>query len=86
MVWKLADLREIDFAHAKVHYAAYRDLLVPTGYVCVDRYRLGNWISNQRNNYNHPTRYRYVIEKQTVRLENIGMVWKRQNAEKLLLK
>lgn len=75
MVWKLADPWEIGFAHAKAYRDEYGNLIVPSSYSCADGYRLGNWIANQRNNYNNPTKCHRVSATQAEHLESIGMIW-----------
>ncbi|MBR1677711.1 MAG: Helicase associated domain protein, partial [Clostridia bacterium] len=79
MVWEIKDPWEIGFAHAEQYFREFGNLLVPNSYVCTDGYRLGTWISNQRNNYNNPSKYHKVSAKQAKRLESIGMKWKQDS-------
>ena len=75
MEWELNDSWEIGFAHAKQYFEDNKALSVPTSYVCADGYRLGGWISNQRNNHNNPAGYHRLTDEQAHRLEAIGMIW-----------
>ena len=75
MVWQTDDPWEIGFAHAKEYFDEFSDLNVPKSYVCSDGYKLGIWITNQRNIYcNHP-KYSKLTYEQAERLESIGMTW-----------
>jgi len=75
MVWVIDDPWEIGYEHAKQYYEEHANLSVPNSFVCDDGYRLGSWISNQRNNHNTPKQYHSVSVEQACRLEQIGMVW-----------
>ena len=75
MVWEFDDPWEIGFSHAKAYFDEHGNLQFPNHYVCNDGYRLGNWIANQRHNFNCPTQYHNVTPEQAKRLEAIGMVW-----------
>ena len=80
MVWTIGDAWEEGYRHAERYFAEHGDLRVPAGYICADRYPLGNWISNQRNRHNNEARRGALTKEQTERLERIGMVWN-QNEE-----
>ena len=75
MVWETEASWEIGFSHAERYVEANGNLNVPSGYVCEDGYKLGNWVANQRTNHNKPTRYHYLSAEQTRRLELLGIVW-----------
>ena len=75
MVWEFDDPWETGFSHAKAYFEAHGNLQLPNHFVCVDGYRLGNWVANQRHNFNCPTQYHFVTPEQVERLESIGMVW-----------
>ncbi|MBR1677362.1 MAG: helicase associated domain-containing protein, partial [Clostridia bacterium] len=79
MVWEIKDPWEIGFSHAEQYFHDFGNLLVPNSDFCTDGYRLGTWISNQRNNYNNPKKYYIVTAKQAKRLESIGMKWKQDS-------
>ena len=81
MVWEMPDTWEIGFAHAEEYCKLNDDLLVPCKYVCADGYKLGNWIINQRNNHNHPTKYKNITAEHAERLEKIGMVWNKYDSD-----
>ena len=77
MVWEIEDAWEKGFKYAEQYYKDFGDLSVSTNYVCADGYKLGTWITNQRNNYNNPTKHHKVSKEQAKRLESIGMKWRR---------
>lgn len=76
MVWEFEDAWEVGFEHAKRYFDENGNLLVTKKYVCTDGYRLGQWIVNQRNNYNNSKKYGRLTENQIQRLEAIGMQWR----------
>ena len=75
MIWECEDTWETGYLHAEQFYKANGHLAVKGQFVCEDGYRLGSWIANQRANHNHPTKYHYLTDEQTKRLEQLGMVW-----------
>ena len=75
MVWQLDDPWEVGFVHAEEYFKEFANLNIPKNYVCSDGYRLGGWISNQRNIYSHPTKYSKLTPEQKKRLDFIGMIW-----------
>ena len=79
MVWTFDDAWENGYLHAERYFNEHRDLCVSAGYICEDQYTLGNWIANQRNKHNNPTKYHKLTEDQTLKLERIGMVWKQKD-------
>lgn len=76
MVWKFEDAWEVGFEHAKQYFRENGDLRISYKYVSSDGYALGNWIVNQRNNYDSKNKYRKLSKERIARLEAIGMVWK----------
>ena len=70
MVWEFDDPWQIGYQHAKEYYEKYGNLAVPNSYLCIDGYRLGKWISNQR--YDCQKRLRL---EQIQQLNEIGMIW-----------
>ena len=76
MKWEFEDSWENGFTHAEQYFRKNGNLNAGNGYVCEDGYRLGNWLSNQRNNHNHPSDYHKLSKDQTNRLEQIGIVWR----------
>ena len=62
---------ENGFEHAGEYFSAKRTLLVPPSYVCPDGFKLGDWVSNQREKYRAGT----LDEERRTRLEEIGMRW-----------
>ena len=76
MKWEFEDSWENGFTHAEQYFRKHGNLNAGNGYVCEDGYRLGNWLSNQRNNHNHPSDYHKLSKDQTNRLEQIGIVWR----------
>lgn len=80
MVWEFDDSWEIGFGHAEDYYRQSGDLNIANSYVCEDGYKLGNWISNQRTNYNIAGKQsegqrKKLSSEQIFRLEAIGMRW-----------
>lgn len=72
MQWAVDDPWEIGFGHAEEYFRTYQELLSAGQYVCEDGYRLGKWISNQRDKYAKNA----LTKEQISRLEAIGMVWR----------
>ena len=70
MVWEFDDPWQIGYQHAKEYYEKYGNLAVPNSYLCIDGYRLGKWISNQR----YACQKRLRLE-QIQQLNEIGMIW-----------
>ncbi len=75
IIWCRDDPWEVGFDHAKSYQENHGDLLVPHMYICEDNYRLGNWISNQRNQYNNLKSKGSLSDERKKRLDDIGMVW-----------
>lgn len=73
---------ETGYSHAAEYAYKNKNLDVPGEYVCADGYRLGNWISNQRNRHNNPDKYPALTEAQTEQLEKIGMIWHKKQEQK----
>ncbi len=74
MVWNPDAPWKIGFSHAQEFYRNNGHLAVPNGYICKDGYRLGKWISNQRQAYQQRAGKGLAAE-QIRQLEEIGMVW-----------
>lgn len=72
MVWESGNLWEQGYAYAAEYFRMNGHLAVPNTYVCPDGYRLGKWISNQRQAYSSA---RGLDEEKIHRLEEIGMAW-----------
>ncbi len=75
MEWsdKYERLWEKGYREAERYYAANGDLKVPTGYVTDTGYKLGNWISDQREN-------KKLNAERRARLDAIGMDWEKPDA------
>ena len=75
MEWsdKYERLWEKGYREAERYYAANGDLKVPTGYVTDTGYKLGNWISDQREN-------KKLNAKRRARLDALGMIWEKPDA------
>lgn len=82
MIWD--DVRSLQwehgFEHAKAYYEAHGDLDVKAQYVCEDGYRLGSWIANNRTWHTNNSCANVLTEERTKRLEDIGMIWHKNNA------
>lgn len=74
MIWESNDPWEQGFSHAIEYFRENGDLNVPNQYSCVDGYRLGKWISNQRFLYGS-SRGKEPGEERIQRLNAIGMIW-----------
>lgn len=72
MQWAVDDPWEIGFGHAEEYFRIHQELSSAGQYVCADGYRLGKWISNQREKYAKNA----LTKEQISRLEAIGMVWR----------
>ncbi len=75
MVWKPDIPWETGISHAEEYFRENGHLAVPNHYVCADGYRLGKWISNQRQAYKQENGKGLAAE-QIRRLEEIGMLWR----------
>jgi hypothetical protein len=64
---------ERGFEAAKRYYESHGDLNVPTMYLTSDGFKLGDWISNQRENGK-------LTEERRRRLDEIGMIWKKADS------
>jgi hypothetical protein len=64
---------ERGFEAAKRYFESHGDLNVPTMYLTSDGFKLGDWISNQRENGK-------LTEERRRRLDEIGMVWKKADS------
>ena len=75
MEWsdKYERLWEKGYREAERYYAANGDLKVPTGYVTDTGYKLGNWISDQREN-------KKLNAERRARLDALGMDWEKPDA------
>ncbi len=73
---------EDGYAHAKAFFEEHKDLAVPKSYVCVDGFRLYNWVSRQISVYKGKIRGDLTPDK-IKRLEAIGMVWEREKPDDL---
>ena len=62
---------ENGFEHAREYFSAKHTLLVPPSYVCPDGFKLGDWVSNQREKYRAGT----MPPERRAGLEEIGMRW-----------
>ena len=77
MVWGIRPVRkwERGYAAAKKYYEENGDLNVPSRYVDGSGYRLGDWVSNQREKY----RAGKMRRERVTKLNAIGMVWERED-------
>ena len=75
MEWtdKYERLWEKGYREAERYHAANGNLKVPTGYVTDTGYKLGGWISDQREN-------KKLNAKRRARLDALGMVWEKPDA------
>ena len=64
---------EKGYAHAKAYYDNNGNLDVPTSFKSDDGFKLGGWISNQREKYTTGTMKKERLD----RLNAIGMIWQR---------
>ncbi len=81
MVWEIEDAWEIGYRHAEQFYRENGHLEVSGQTVCEDGYCLGRWLANQRVNHNNPTRYHFLTNEQTQRLEQLGIVWRPSDSD-----
>lgn len=65
---------EKGYVHAKAYYETHGDLKVPSTYKDGDGYRLGAWISNQRD------RKERLSVPRKERLDEIGMIWEKTDS------
>ena len=78
MKWKVGKTKieqlkwEEAYELAKVYYDEKGDLLVPQGYISEDGFKLGTWITTQRQAYKKSN----LAQEQIELLESIGMKWK----------
>lgn len=77
MIWdKLTYKWERGYEAAWQYYAVHGDLEVPAGYVTEDGFRLGSWITAQRQNRKGGNKGALPLtEEQVARLDRIGMDW-----------
>ena len=73
MIWGNRNdiLWEKGFEHARRYYRDHRRLPASPSYVCADGYKLGGWVSDQREKY----RAGKMKEERREKLETIGMEW-----------
>lgn len=78
MVWDVREYRwNMNYEAAKAYFEKHGDLQVPSGYVTENGLCLGRWVSNQIKTHNGIKSGSVPLtEEQTVKLENIGIVWK----------
>ena len=74
MVWEPETAWSAGLHYAQNYYQEQGHLAVPYNYVSKDGYRLGKWISNQRQAY-HQKNGKRLEEGQVRQLEKIGMIW-----------
>ena len=77
MVWTGCVRRTFEawYRDAEEYYREHGDLLVPTVYLTRDGYRLGQWISMQRDKYSGKHGGCAMKEERIRLLDKIGMVW-----------
>lgn len=63
---------EKGYKYAESYYKTHGNLNIPDSFVSPEGYRLGSWITNQRESYKKGT----LSAERTARLEQIGMFWK----------
>ena len=69
---KYTHLWEKGYKLAEQYYNTYGNLNISDGYILPDGYKLGSWITNQRENYKKGK----LSPERIARLEAIGMLWK----------
>ena len=69
------DAWEKGYRYAADYARQHGNLNASVTYVCADGFRLGNWLSNRRNDHNHPNGYHRMSREQTAALEALGMIW-----------
>ncbi len=74
MVWEPETAWSAGLQYAQSYYQEQGHLAVPYNYISKDGYRLGKWISNQRQAY-HRKNGKKLNEEQVRQLEKIGMIW-----------
>ena len=84
MIWdKLTYKWERGYEAAEQYYNAHRNLEVPAGYVTADGFRLGSWITAQRQNRKGGNKGALPLtEGQVARLDRIGMSWDGKQADR----
>jgi hypothetical protein len=81
MVWDTLDHKwNLGYGYAKIYFLKNGNLFVPYKYV-VDNFKLGNWISRQRNAYNG-NGSRTISKERIEKLNEVGMVWKAREGRK----
>lgn len=81
MIWdKLAFKWERGYEAAREYFEENGNLNVPAGFVTVDGFRLGNWLTAQRQNRKGKKGALPLTKEQIERLDRIGMVWGSQQA------
>lgn len=68
---KYTYLWEKGYKYAEQYFKTHGDLNISPAFVLPDGYKLGSWISNQRESYKEGK----LSEERISRLENIGMKW-----------
>ena len=83
MIWdKLTYKWERGYEAAKRYYDEHRNLDVPAGYVTENGFRLGSWLTAQRQNRKGGNKGALPLtEAQVARLSRIGMSWDGKQAE-----
>jgi hypothetical protein len=72
MKWEpIEDQWNVNFQKAKQYYQETNNLLVPYLYETKDKFKLGVWISGQRQNH----KFNILSKEKIEILESIGMVW-----------
>lgn len=77
MIWTGCIRRSFEdwYRDAADYYHEHGDLLIPTSYLTKDGYRLGQWISAQREKYAGNNGRTYTDTEKIGMLTEIGMVW-----------
>ncbi len=77
MKWERVDSWEYRFSLAEAYFKEHGDLRVPNGYN-VDGVDLQKWVSEQKQAY-YGKRKQKLTDEQILRLESIGIEWKKQS-------
>ncbi len=82
MVWgNIQELRwEKGFSYAQEYFNKYHNLDIKADFVTKDGFKLGKWITQNRQRYTNKSCASLLTEDRVKRLENIGMVWSKNNA------
>ena len=80
IVWGYNDIWEIGYRHAVEYYAKNANLDIPFEYVCEDNYKLGKWLSRQRESYKNPDNHKHLTNEQIKRLKSLGIIWNCESA------